>query len=388
MLKDKKILYIVTQTKWGGAQKYVLELAEYFNKNNEVHIAFGETKDINQQFIDKCEELNIKTIPIQYLVRNIDIGKDYLTIPDLVKLFNKEHYNLIHLNSSKAGLLGSLASNMYKMNPTNTRLRVIYTAHGFVFNEPLSKIKKKLFKISEKISTGIQSAIITVSDYDKQTALDNKICPEYKMFTIHNGIDINKYKFLEKKEALKELKLDTKYKYFGTIASFYKTKGYIYLVETIKSLKQKKHYLLNNHKFIFIGSGPEQENIEKLIKEYNLEEYIKIIPPKNNDWKYLKAFNYFILPSVKEGLPYTILEAGLAKLPILTTKVGGIPEILEDKKTGIIVTPGNPISLLQGIKEIIIQGPDLIEKNYQNIKENFNLKKTLEKTEELYNKLF
>ena len=57
MIKDKKILYIITQTKWGGAQKYVLELAQYFSKHNEVHIAFGETKHINQQFIDKCKEL-------------------------------------------------------------------------------------------------------------------------------------------------------------------------------------------------------------------------------------------------------------------------------------------------------------------------------------------
>jgi len=388
MLKSKKILYIITQTKWGGAQKYVLQLAKYFNKNNEIHIAFGEIKNKNKKFLNDCKKLKVKTIPIKYLVRNIDIGKDYLAIINIIKLLKKENYNLVHLNSSKVGLLGSISSKIYNMNPTNLRLRIIYTAHGFIFNEPLSKLKKKIYKISEKISTKIQDVIITVSHFDKKSALKNKICPSEKIFTIHNGLDINKYKFLNKEEALNKLNLNKKYKYFGTIASFYKTKGHTYLIEAIKLLKKEKSKILNNHKFIFIGSGPEKENIKQLIKKYNLEKYIKIIKSKDNDWKYLKAFNYFILPSIKEGLPYTILEAGLAKIPILATKVGGIPEILKNKKTGIIVTSVDSIALLQGIKEINKDNNKLINNNYINIINNFNLNTTLKQTKELYNKLF
>ena len=264
MIKDKKILYIITQTKWGGAQKYVLELTKYFNKHNEIHIAFGETKNQNKKFLNTCKKLNIKTIPLQYLVRDIDIGKDYLTILYLIKLLNKEHYNLIHLNSSKAGLLGSLASKIYRMNPTNIKMIIIYTAHGFVFNEPLSKFKKKIYKISEKISTGIQDVIITVSNYDKKSALKNKICSKHKMFTIHNGININKYKFLNKEQALKKLNLNNTKKYFGTIASFYNTKGHKYLIKAIKLLKNEKSNILDNYKFIFIGEGPEKKKILKI----------------------------------------------------------------------------------------------------------------------------
>ncbi len=388
MIKDKKILYIITQTKWGGAQKYVLELAQYFSKHNEVHIAFGETKHINQQFIDKCKELNIHTIPITRLVRNIDPSQDFSAVSEIKKILNKGNYNLLHLNSSKAGLLGALAGKLYSTNPMNIRLRIVYTAHGFVFNEPLSKIQKKVYKMSEMFSTNLQNLVITVSDYDRQSAVDNKVCSGNKMFTVHNGIDPKKYTFYDREKALNKLKLDKAFKYFGTIASFYTTKGHKYLVEAINLLKKEKHSLLNNHKFVFIGSGPEQKNIQDLIKQYSLEEYIKIIKSKDNDWKYLKAFNYFILSSVKEGLPYTILEAGLAKLPILTTKVGGIPEILEDRKTGVIVTPGNPLSLLEGIKEIVKDGDKFIDNNYTNILDNFNLNTTLQKTEELYGKMF
>ncbi|KKP92343.1 MAG: Glycosyl transferase group 1 [Parcubacteria group bacterium GW2011_GWA2_36_10] len=387
-LENKKILYLVTQTKWGGAQKYVLELAEYFSQNNEVHIAFGEINEQNQEFLAQCQKIGVKTIPIKNLVRNIQPSKEINAFLELKKLLDSGKYHLAHLNSSKAGLIGSIAASIHNLNPLNTRLRLIYTAHGFVFNEPLNKIEKTIYKMSEKFSTAVENAIITVSDYDKQSAIEHKICPAHKMFTIHNGLDFNKYNFLSAEDAKKELNLDENKTYFGTIASFYKTKGHTYLLEAIKIFLETQNR--EAYHWILIGDGPEQKNIEELIKKYNLEKYITIISPKNNDWKYLKAFDYFILPSVKEGLPYTLLEAGLAKIPVIATQVGGVPEIITDHQTGLLVTPANPLSLANAMKEITETElvNNFIENNYQNIIDNFDLNQTIQKTEELYLKLF
>lgn len=388
-LENKKILYLVTQTKWGGAQKYVLELAEYFSQRNEVNIAFGEINEQNQEFLAQCQAIGVKTIPIKNLARNIQPSKEINAFLELKKLLDSGRYHLAHLNSSKAGLIGSIAASMHNLNPLNTRLRLIYTAHGFVFNEPLNKIEKTIYKMSEKFSTAVENAIITVSDYDKQSAIEHKICPAHKMFTIHNGLNFNKYDFLTAEIAKKELNLNENKIYFGTIASFYKTKGHTYLIEAIKIFLETQDATTNYH-WLLIGEGPEQKNIEELIKKYHLEKYITIIPPKNNDWKYLKAFDYFILPSVKEGLPYSILEAGLAKIPVIATQVGGVPEIISNQKTGLLVTPANPLSLASAMKEIteteLIN--IFIENNYQNIIDNFDLHNTIKKTEELYLKLF
>jgi len=387
-LKGKKILYIVTQNKWGGAQKYVLELAKYFAKDNEIHVAFGEIKNKDQKFLNSFKHLNIKTIPIPYLVRKVDFAKDYLALIEILKIYNAGKYNLVHLNSSKVSLLGSLAAKMYATNIMNTSLRIIYTAHGFVFNEPISKFKKKLYKFSEKISTSLENVIITVSEADRQSALDNKIGYEKKLITIHNGIDIDNTNFYDRDTALKKLGLDKHKKYFGTIASFYKTKGYEYLIEAVKILSEAKSSLLDTYQWILIGDGPELENIKQLISSNNLNKYFKLLGSKDNAYKYLQAFEAFILPSVKEGLPYTILEAGLAKIPVIATKVGGVVEILEDKKTGLLISPANPLALANAIKEINKYDQNMIEKNYQNIRKNFNLKQTLQKTKDIYLKLF
>lgn len=390
-LENKKILYIITQTKWGGAQKYVIELAKYFAKKNEVHIAYGGANKTNQQFIDICHKLNIKTIALKYLAREIDLGNEFLASKELSQLLNKGNYNIIHLNSSKAGAIGSLAAMFYNFNPLNVKTRIIYTAHGYVFNEPLNKLVRRAYIMSETFSAGIQNRIIAVSEYDKKTALENRICPEHKIRVIHNGLDFRQYNFLEKDKARQILKLDPNYKYFGTIASFYKTKGYNYLAEAIKILKDDNNPLLTKHRFVFIGDGPELLDIKKYLNENNLNDLIKIIRPNDNDWQYLKAFDYFLLASVKEGLPFTILEAGLAGIPTIATEVGGLPEILEKEKTGLIVTPANPLSLKNAIIELSNNdklAQNIASNNYQNIKENFSLEKTLNETEKLYSELF
>ncbi|MDP2812113.1 MAG: glycosyltransferase family 4 protein [bacterium] len=390
-LKSKKILYIITQTQWGGAQKYILDLAQYFGQANEVHIAYGEIKNPDPYFLSECQKLNIKTIAIPYLIRNIDLGKDYLAIIEIAKLLNKENYDLIHLNSSKMGLLGSLAAKYYALNLLNTKVRIVYTAHGFVFNEPLSKLRKKIYKISETISTSIQNAVIAVSEADRQSAIKHKITSERKIFTIHNGLDFDKYNFYEKEKALTELGLDKNKKYFGTIAGFYETKGYTYLIDAIKELKNNQWPEFTKYFWIFMGDGPIKEKISKQILEAGLEDKIKIIDSQNDAFKYLKAFEIFILPSVKEGLPYTILEAGLAQVPVITTHVGGIPEIITDQKNGILVAPANPLALAEAIKKLAEDNQlakILAQSNYENIKNNFSLEKTIQKTEELYLKLF
>jgi len=391
-IKNKKILFVVTQTKWGGAQKYVLELAEYFTKNNEVYIAYGEIKKPNKFFLEKCRKLKIETIPVENLVRDISPGFDMSAVIEMFKkILHDGNYDLVHLNSSKVGLIGALASKLYGFNPMNTRLRVVYTAHGFVFNEPRKKMEKKLYTFSEKFSTALHSLIVTVSDYDKKSAVENKICPEWKMLTIHNGVNPVDYGFLTKEKALEKLGLNSNKKYFGTVASFYDTKGHIYLLEAIQLLKEQKSSLIKNYKWIFIGDGPRLEIVKEKANELKIENHVIFVKPQVNDWQYLKAFDIFVLPSVKEGLPYTILEAGLANIPVIASKVGGIPEIIDHKKTGYLTTPANPLSLKEAMRTLAKDknlADSLADNNAVNVRENFSLQKMLNKTEEAYLKLF
>ena len=104
--------------------------------------------------------------------------------------------------------------------------------------------------------------------------------------------------------------------------------------------------------------------------------------------KYLKAFDIFILPSLKEGLPYTIIEAMVAELPIITTGVGGIPEMIKDNKTGYLIKPKKPNLIREKIEQIIAnpeKAKKIAEQAKQKAEQEFNLERMINKTKKLYN---
>lgn len=374
--KKQKILYLITQSEWGGAQRYIYDLATNLKNDFDVVVAFGEKKEL----FDRLEKEKIRTIPLSYLKREISFIDDFLAFKELLKIISQEKPDIIHLNSSKAGILGSLTAKLLGVK------KIIYTAHGWVFNEPLPWRLKSFYFWAEKISASWKDKIICVSEYDRRIAIEKNFCHPEKLIFIHNGIDLNKINFLSREEAKNHL-LSNIYqpsnntKIIGTIANLYKTKGVEYLIEAAK--------IINNSDFIFIviGEGDERKKLEKLIKNYGLEKNFFLVGNIPDAHKYFKAVDLFVLPSVKEGFPYTILEAMAAQVPIIATKVGGIPEMIENNKTGILVKAKDS----QGLAEKIIaffknKIPDqnYSLKAYEKLRGKFALEKMIKETEEAY----
>ncbi|MBL8030569.1 MAG: glycosyltransferase family 4 protein [Candidatus Doudnabacteria bacterium] len=360
------ILYIITQADGGGAQKYVLTLARHFKGT----IAAGN--EATQLFTDAAN-LRLKTYNLQHLKRNISPANDLLAIFEIRSLIKKINPDIVHLNSSKAGFLGSLAC-------IGLKTKVVFTAHGFIFNEPMPGWKKTFYISLEKLASAFRDFTITVSNADKKSALDNNLTQENKVQTIHNGIP--KLTFLESLQARSHLNLPEEYFIFGTIANFYTTKGIDVLIEAISLLNTNT---LTKCKFVIIGNGPELKNLELGIKNLELEKAVIFIQ-KNQAWQYLQAFNAFVLPSRKEGFPYTLLEAMQAGLPIAATRVGGIPEALGD--AGILVEPGNAKALAKAIDSLSNkQKQEELSKKARERSFKFSEERMLKETEEIYKKL-
>ncbi len=347
-----KLLYLVTLSEWGGAQKYVFDLASSLN-NQGYTIIVAAGGDKNGPLIQKLTKLNIKVYYLKNLQRSINFYRDWLAFWDIVKLYKEIKPDIVHLNSSKAGALGALAAKCCKMK------KIIYTVHGLVLNEPLSFFKRKFYWLVEWFSGLFKTHLICVSEFDKQSLLQNKITKSKKIIVIHNGIDLNNLKFFSAKEAKEKLIKLISYKLqidprqltsqthqlIGTIANFYPTKGLTYLIEAAKEV----HATLPELKFIIIGDGLERRKLTELIQSYKLNATVflaGIIPQAS---QYLKAFDIFVLPSVKEGLSYTLIEAQTAGLPTIATNVGGSSEIVQHNKTGLLVPAKNFDALAENI---------------------------------------
>lgn len=380
-LEGKKILFLVTQSKYGGAQKYIMQLAAFFKKRNTVLIAVGEADHQDEQFFSEARAIGIEPIVLRSLVRNISLVKAFDALLEIRKLLYRERPDFLHINSSMAGAVGSCAAWAYRLDPLNKAIRVVYTAHGFVFNEPLPRSRLIFYRFVERISAGFKGAIITVSSYDREQAHTHKIASPAKMIVIHNGID-TATSFLSKKDARAELELPNGRIVIGTIAALYPTKGLQYFVEAAHAVCTKR----DDATFILIGSGPEQKILTDQVVSLHLENRF-MFREQSNAAKLITAFDLFVLPSVKEGFAYTLLEAGLAGVPIVATRVGGTPELITHGEHGMLVEPAKSDELASAILSVL-QNPSVAARYaqllQQRIRSNFSEEQMLSTTEELY----
>ncbi|MDO8669430.1 MAG: glycosyltransferase family 4 protein [Candidatus Buchananbacteria bacterium] len=375
-MKKKKILYVITQTEMGGAQRYIYDLATSFEAQNyDISVAVGESQD--KSLISELNQKNIPIYQIKHLVRPISPLNDILAVFELRKIYQQIKPDVIHLNSSKAGVIGSLANHSLVKISYN----VVYTAHGWVFNEPMSQIKKILYWSLEKITSRPKDKIICVSEFDYQTALAYKIAKPKKLVAIHNGLDSDAITFLTKEEARKELNLPQDKIIVGTVANFYKTKGLAYFIKAISELNDE------NIVGAVIGDGDLRPELEKLINDLKLKNKFLLLGKKDKAVKYLKGFDVYISSSVKEGFPYSILEAMSAELPIVSTNVGGIGEMIASDKNGLLVESKNYKALTEKIRYLVDNKPTaqmLGKQAKKDVKEKFSKDKMIQKTFQQY----
>jgi glycosyltransferase involved in cell wall biosynthesis len=379
----RKILYLITQSETGGAQKYCYDLAVNLKSDFKIIFAFGEQGE-KGELAKNLNEAKLKFFAIPHLKRKISIHNDWLAFLEIIDIIKKIEPDIIHLNSSKISILGSLAGAWIKLTRKNFKkngLKIIYTAHGWVFNEPLPAWKKYFYLYAEKITAPLKDKIICVSEYDRQIALKEKIAPKEKLILIHNGIE--PVKILSRLEARKRLKINNDDFIIGSIGNLYTNKGFEFLIEAVKILKKSKI----NIKAVIIGSGRTKKYLKKIIAENKIENDIIFTGRIKKAYELLSAFDIYACSSLKEGLSYTIIEAMFAGLPIIATEICGNPELIEDNKSGLLVEARKSKLLALKIKELYENSElrNLLgERAKKKAEEEFNFTRMLKETKNIY----
>ncbi len=355
-----KILYLVTKGNWGGAQKYTYDMATSLSPSVfDVVVVFG----VPAKLKERLEEKNIRTITIPELDRDISFLKDARSLFTLIKLLKKERPDVVHLNSSKMGGLGACAARLAGIK------KIVFTAHGWPFNEDRSVISKKIMKFFSWLTVVLSHTTITLHEKDLR-AFTYWPFVRRKLIKIYNGAhnDIGLTREDARDTLRKKFGVSVKETLLGTIAELHRNKGLPYLIEAVRKLPKTTS-------LIILGEGEERTHLESLIRREHLQERVFLTGFTLNASTLLKAFDVFVLPSIKEGVPSVLLEAGKAGVPIVATDVGGIPEIIENKKEGLLVPPKNPPALTEAIQALLDSKTDREKytKNFaKKIKEKFN----------------
>ena len=373
----KRVLFVITQSEPGGAQRFVLNLLTHLDKDQyEAMVAIGNTG--NGNLFRALHAEGIPTHRLLHLVRDISIKEDLKAVSELRKLIKEYRPTTVFLNSSKAGFVGALAARC----PTKLKnTKIVYRIGGWSFNDPGTRWQKWSWKVLEWVSAKWKDVIIVNNQHDFDRAIKLRIKPRKKLVLVYNGIETYKLDLMSRDEARTKLEIPADKYVVGTIANLYPAKGLEYFIRTAYHFQNQDDLV-----FFVIGDGKERPALEALIKDLGLERKVFLVGQLTDAFKYLSAFDIFILSSVKEGFPWVLIEAMAAKLPIVATRVGAVPEIIEDGKNGLIVEPGDPEAMAWKIKEIMDSSPlqkELGIQAHQTVLFKFSLDKMVQQIEDL-----
>jgi len=375
----KNIIYVITKSNLGGAQKYVYELAVEAHKNgNNVSVIVGG----GGALVEKLTAVGIDVHKLNHLKRDISLFNEFRTFFELIRIFRKVKPDVIHLNSSKAGGLGALAGQICGIK------KIIFTIHGWAFNEDRNWLSKLAIKILYFTTIFLSDIAIAVSEETRKQA--RKIPCSFMIFNkikvVKNGI--GPIDFMSRATARQIFKdqygVNDESFIIGTMAELHPIKGLIFLIRSAPAILE----INPDVRFLIFGEGEQRKELESLIVDLSLQNKVILGGFLKEASTYLKGFDVFILSSLSEAMPFSVIEAGFAGLPIIATSVGGIPEIITNGENGLLIDSNSEKNIENAIKTLLenpISRENFSHKIHDFVKENYNLEKMYQNTFECYN---
>ena len=330
-----RIAYIFTPIEFGGSEKVNLTFLRNVNRSkfDIVPILLIRPWEKDSNLIKEIRKIkySIHRIPVAKRPRNE--GRNYLRIARCYKILYRilcnGSFDLIHSHGYFADILGVPIAKLL-------RTPILSTCHGFISNDRNLRIYNKL----DKLSLRFANKVICVSESIKYDLIRNGI-KETRIVVIPNAVetDMNGELFIKNRKE-KRQSLDIKEDEFvlGYIGRLSEEKGINYLIESSSMLNNLNIPI----KVVIIGQGPQKKILEDLAKEKGIESKVIFcgFQPDVENW--LPAIDTFILPSLTEGTPMSLLEAMAYGIPAVASAVGGVSKLIDSGKNGIIVSPGKP----------------------------------------------
>ena len=355
-----KIVHIV-ESFGGGVYSVLIDLINNISEDFDITILYGERKETPENFKQDFNR-NVKFVKIENFTRSINLKKDLKAIKEVKRNIKIINPDIVHLHSSKAGIIGRLAVS-------GRKIKMFYNPHGFSFlKQDDSKIKRLIYWWIEKITAILNSKCTIIGcskgEYEEAKKINkNSVC-------INNGINIEKLEQLIK--GLSEKPRDCNNLNICTV-------GRIGFQKNPKLFNQIAE-AFPNIQFTWIGDGEDKEKNILTSKNITITGW----QDKSGVLKKLNDNDIFILCSLWEGLPISLLEAMYMKKICIVSNVIGNRDVIENKKNGFIVNDIQEYieiinSILNNNKEL-----DIKESAYKSISDKYNTSKMLEEYKSIY----
>ena len=320
-----RLLLLITLAETGGAQSYVALLLPAVAKQFDVTVAAHGPGPLR----DAARAAGVRYVPVENLRRGINPFRDALGLVELVRLCRRERPEILHANSSKAGVLGRIAGAL-----AGVPIR-IFTAHGWAF-AAYRGFPGRLYFWADRFVRPLTTQVICVARHQRELGICARTCVPEQSVVVHNAVDVRSYAGAAHATGRPRI---------VTVGRFAYPKDYATLVDALARIDA-------DYRASFVGEGPDRAAVAADVCRH-VAGRVELLGARGDVPELLAAADLFVLSSRSEGLPISVLEAMAAGLPVVATDVGGVSELVVDGETGFLVPPADPGALAEAVERLL-----------------------------------
>ena len=335
------------------------------------------------RLIPLVEENHMEVRTFKNMVQPLRPFKDTLALIDLTAFLRKNPYHIVHTHNSKAGFLGRLAAKLVGV-PV-----IVHTVHGFAFHDEEPLWRQMLFRNLERLASRWSDRMIFISQPLIDWALKDHIVGEDKITKIYSGIQLDKFhpvKSEEKDQIRSKWSIKKEEAVVGIVSKLWEGKGHTVLIEAFKLLKEK----IKDAKLVIVGEGYLYDELFRRVGNNGLRESVLFTGFRMDVSEIIATFDVAVLPSFFEGMGRVILEAMAMEKPIVASRVGGIPDLIDEGINGLLVRPGDARELADALERVLSDNglaKKLGKEGRKKIKDQFSADVMVRSIEKLYREL-
>ena len=322
-----RVLMGITLSEMGGAQKVVAELLQALAElPAEITVVTSPGGELLNWIaaLNRRAALPIRVVELPSLCREVDPGRDLTTLCRLWTLCRTGRYDVAHFHSSKMGVLGPPAAKLAGIG------RIIFTVHGWGIGEAQSRLLRIGLGMLVRLTTRLCTAVACVSEATRDRGLRNRWLEPWKARVVYNGLADPP---AGRGKLRRELAVGAGVPIIGTIARLVEQKEPLAAIEIARRLREQGR----EFRMVLIGDGPLRERCREEIRRCRLESAVVLLGSREDARELLNDFDVFILLSQWEALPLAVIEAMLAGKPVIASRVGGLPELVQHGANGYLV---------------------------------------------------
>ncbi len=316
----------------GGADENTLFTVQGLDKGRyEVDLIMGE--EFDEGIFDKVKNSNFNIIQIKGLKWKLNFLYDPIVLIKLIKLMRKNHYDIVHTHTTKAGILGRIAARIAGV-PI-----IVHGLHGSTFEAFDSGLLNWLLFRFERLTGRFTDAYISVSKVLSGNYIERGLGKKDNHYTVYSGMELDKYygargKINCRKKQI-ELGIGVEDFVIGNVARLESRKGHKFLIDAFKNIvgEQKDGHV----KLLIIGEGNKREYLENYVNELNLRDKVIFTGYREDVEELMTVMDIFVLTSLREGLPRVLVQAAAVGVPSVAFNVDGVSEIIKDNYNGFLV---------------------------------------------------